>query len=370
VTSSITRAGFPTRPAELTAEWLTSTLRDGGVIGKSDVVSSWDTTDIGAGVGFMSEIVRLSLRCEGGTTSSASVVAKFATQSPENRSVAAGFAMYEREVRFYQELAPLFSDVAPRCYFADYNPETNDMVLLFEDLADYRAGDQTVGMALDDARLAISAAARLHAKTWGADYKAEFDNWPRVDGPIYLQGFGSGVAAGLNRALEAFSYAVPAEVLAAGDRFRDAIPYLHAQMASGPQALIHGDFRLDNFMFGQSAGQRPFVMLDFQAPIVTKAVHDIAYLLSQSLSVDDRRAEERALIADYHRSLMEHGVTDYSADECWEDYRIAVLHCFEFTVVIAGTLDPSNERGKLWIGESMRRACQTIVDLNLVDLLP
>jgi hypothetical protein len=370
VTSSIYRAAFPTRPPELTADWLTTTLQNAGVIGAGSTITDWDTTDIGSGIGFMGDIVRLSLRYANSPASCRSVVAKFSTQSVENRAVAAGFTMYEREVKFYRELVPLFADVAPECYFVDYNPATNDMILLFEDLCDYRAGDQTVGMALDDARLAIGAVARLHAKTWHADTRAEFDSWPRVDGPIYLQGLGGGVAAGLNHALETFSYAVPTEVVAAADRIRDGIPYLHAKMATGPQALIHGDFRLDNFMFGQSPGQRSFVMLDFQAPIVTKAVHDVAYLLSQSLSIDDRRAEERNLVADYHRLLVEYGATGYSADECWNDYRLAVLHAFEFAVVIAGTLDPTNERGKLWIGESVRRACQTIVDLDLLDLLP
>ena len=39
-------------------------------------------------------------------------------------------------------------------------------------------------------------------------------------------------------------------------------------------------------------------------------------------------------------------------------------------VVIAGTLDPSNERGRAWMGHMVERAVTAIDDLDLLALLP
>ena len=82
-----------------------------------------------------------------------------------------------------------------------------------------------------------------------------------------------------------------------------------------------------------------------------------------------RRAHERDLIGHWHATLEKGGVTGYSADQAWEDYRRAVLYLWTVVVVIAGTLDPSNERGRAWMTEMVDRAATTIVDLDLLALL-
>ena len=47
-----------------------------------------------------------------------------------------------------------------------------------------------------------------------------------------------------------------------------------------------------------------------------------------------------------------------------------MLVLWTYVTVIAGILDPSNERGKAWILEMIRRASATILDLKIIDLLP
>jgi hypothetical protein len=83
-----------------------------------------------------------------------------------------------------------------------------------------------------------------------------------------------------------------------------------------------------------------------------------------------RREHERELVALWRAGLVEGGVTGYSPEQAWEDYRRGVLVLWTYVTVIAGILDPSNERGKAWILEMIRRASATILDLKLIDLLP
>lgn len=361
---------FPSRLAEMTPNWLTAVLRANRTLADSDTITGWSADPIGVGAGMLSDLSRLRLHYAHGSGPLASLVAKFATGNLQNRAVAQQFDTYVREVRFYQKFSDLLGEVVPHCYYAEIDEATGDMVVLLEDLSGYRSGDQAAGCSVRDAELAIEAVARLHTATWGADRRDDLSMWLRIDGPVYRDGFGAGVAAGFDPAVQTFSSSFRPEVIEASQRIKAAIPELHRRMAEGPQALVHGDFRLDNFMYGQGPGQRPFVMLDLQCPIITKPVHDIAYLLSQSVEPDVRRTEERRLVSEYHSFLAAAGVGDYSAEQCWQDYRLATLHSLEFAIVIAGTLAAEDDRGKAWVRACLSRSCQAVVDLDLLELIP
>tara|TARA_Y100000994_G_C15529481_1_gene375178 strand:+ start:422 stop:619 length:198 start_codon:yes stop_codon:yes gene_type:complete len=53
--------------------------------------------------------------------------------------------MYENEVRFYGELAVKSPNRSPTCFFCHHNPNTQDALLLIEDLGSARMVDQIDG---------------------------------------------------------------------------------------------------------------------------------------------------------------------------------------------------------------------------------
>ena len=122
--------------------------------------------------------------------------------------------------------------------------------------------------------------------------------------------------------------------------------------------------RLDNLMFDADK----IVLLDWALSIST-GLQDVAYLLSQNVTTEERRAHETELLEHYQRRLAEHGV-DYPMDKIREDYRVGVLYMFCYAVVIAGTLDPANERGASFMGQLVGRASATMMDHDILSLLP
>lgn len=138
---------FATNPAELTAEWLTHALKNGGAI-EAEHVTSYGATIIGEGTGFMGQLANLRLtydRPEAGAP--ASLIAKFPAAAQENRDLAMFFHFYEREVGFYQHIAGHVALRTPRCYFSAFEPSNGDFVLLLEDLSPAVVGDQVAGCA-------------------------------------------------------------------------------------------------------------------------------------------------------------------------------------------------------------------------------
>ena len=150
-------------PGDVDAAWLTAVLQAGGV----DAVVS-DFSARGVGTGQIGDSVRFQLTyARGGETAPASLVGKFPAAGEESRATGIALGNYIREVRFYQQLAPKALIHTPRCYFTDVDEATSAFVLMMEDLAPAEQGDQLAGVTLDQARLVVVEAARLHASHWG-----------------------------------------------------------------------------------------------------------------------------------------------------------------------------------------------------------
>ena len=294
------QAPFPTTLADVTASWLATTLQTAGALTASDRVVDFEAIPLGEGYGMSGNLARLVLRYADGRGPVASVIFKCATSSEANRAVAATFDMFNREFSFYKTLAPRVSELIPTCYFAAYDPETLDCSLVLEDLTDYRRGDQAVGCDVDDARVCLDRMAALHA-TWFDKTDDPALAWvPRVNGDMYKVGMVAGVKVGWEPCMEIFGSVVPDEVKSAKERYLAGLPGLHDRMGSGHQTLLHGDFRLDNLLFGQEGGHRDVVLIDWQGIIVSKPTQDLAYFLTQNVTTDVRRKHEDELLERYH----------------------------------------------------------------------
>ena len=69
-----------------------------------------------------------------------------------------------------------------------------------------------------------------------------------------------------------------------------------------PFAVLHGDYRLDNLLFDPDGAD--VVAVDWQTLAVGPPARDLAYFLGTSLTVDDRRAAERELVAELPRGAL------------------------------------------------------------------
>ncbi|MEO7371122.1 MAG: hypothetical protein ABIZ69_09675, partial [Ilumatobacteraceae bacterium] len=127
-------------PEGLTGSWLSSVLDcDVSVAGSSRI-----------GDGLVGMNIRLEIRGDGSLPSS--LIAKLPSPDPASRTTGIALRNYEREVCFYEQVAPTVDIRVARCYHAEWHPETGDFVLLMEDLAPAVPGDQVTGCDAVQAR--------------------------------------------------------------------------------------------------------------------------------------------------------------------------------------------------------------------------
>ena len=301
---------------------------------------------IGADHGAIGTIARVQLRAAAGRLPDTMVV-KLPPRWGWMRAVWEAFGIYERECRFYEELATNAGIRVPRCYANRWpghgkpgSPQVTPAwwlgltflprvvgarlmkrgyLLLLEDLGDLHAADHVAGCTLDRARLALEALARLHAAHW---------NSPRLERlwPSGLLGWPAGYRQReFKRKLGCFRKQFEDLVTPNVSRHLDWLvargPTLLAEMDARPQTLVHGDYHLDNLFFDGDE----VVATDWQACGRGTGAFDVAYFLSGSLSQPASEAEEGGLLSFYHRTLCQAGVTDYAFANLQADYERMLL---------------------------------------------
>jgi len=130
---------------------------------------------------------------------------------------------------------------------------------------------------------------------------------------------------------------------------------------AGPLAVIHGDYRTDNLLFDAVGGTIPLAVIDWQTILTGPALVDVAFLLGASVDPADRRAHERDLVREYHRALSARGVTGYSWDNCWTDYRRYAYHCLAFLIPAAMIVEQTPRGDEMFL-TMIRRGCAHVAD--------
>lgn len=359
---------IPKQIQDITVKWLNECV-PADVRGGAKVVSV-EATTIGEGIGFLSQLARLELTYDPAGGGPATMIAKLPTLHEGMRQLAIGLGFYARELGFYQHFAGKDPGVRiPACYYLAGDP-ADEFVMLLEDMAPARPGDQVASCTLEEAELAITELAKFHARWWQS---------PEIDGHDWLPGPGHpffdmlefGYRVALPAFEEKFSPMFDPEVTRLALLMADRYKSLIAHLMSRQRTLVHQDFRLDNMFFASPEGGPPFTLIDWQICQQSVGPVDIAYFLAGNLAPEVRRANESRLLELYWRTLCENGVTGYTLDDCWTDYRFGVTQLLFYLVTGAPdfNVEDWNERGQLLFDRMYRGYASTVMDHDVAAVL-
>ncbi|MGK2867307.1 MAG: phosphotransferase [Mycobacterium sp.] len=341
------------RPTDLTDEWLTAVLGAG-------TVTRHEFERIGTGP--MSECYRVTLTYADGDTGPATVVLKVAAADPNSRQTGLALGLYEREVRFYAEIAPTVDGPFAPCHHHAYDAETGAFDLLLGDAAPAVVGDEIRGATTEQANLAMAQLGRVHGPLLGDDALAQAD-WLNREAPV-SQALLAGLWAGF---AERFGDRIAPEHRLVCERLVEAFDGYLAGEAAAPQGLVHGDYRLDNMLFGEAGADRALTVVDWQTVTRGPAFTDVAYFIGCALPDEVRRAHYDALLATYHQAL------GAGSPLSLDDVRAGVRRQSFFGVmmaIVSSMLVAQTERGDEMFMTMLARHCAHVLDTDALAVLP
>lgn len=249
------------------------------------------------------------------------LITKFSAAEPAARALISALGHYEREVRFYGELAARTPVPVPQCFYSHLDPETGFALLLLEDLAGARNGNSMAGCSVDEVVRVLSTLAMLHARWWRAVDLADV-SWLRMRFLLAPEALVGAFSDAWPTFLQKLSIPITGQISGMGAWIDENLPTAATLFDSGPRTLIHNDVQADNLFFATGGD---VILIDWQLVTHARCVIDVAGWVRSQLEPEVRRAAEPELLRLYHDALVNHGVRDYTYDECRADYRLATV---------------------------------------------
>ena len=227
--------------------------------------------------------------------------------------------MHEDEARGYRDVYPHVELPTPACYFADYDPELRQAVIVMEDLVvrGVTFCHPLKPQTFEAVARRLTALARFHAQTWNSPEFEAGGRWAwgakPIPGPYFLHY--------LQPEQWRRFVALPRGA-AASVRFHDREWMSEAMYRLGrlserrPQAMLHGDTHLGNLYVDADGAPGFFDGL----PSRGTPMREISYHVTGALDTADRRRWEGALLQHYLDELVRNGVAAPSFDETLHDY--------------------------------------------------
>jgi hypothetical protein len=352
---------------ELTPEWFTAALHEGGTLPADASVASINSELIGTGQVGM--VVRSELAYDNGGCEQAptSVVVKLPSREQGNRQIGIAMGLYESEVRFYREIAPLAGIAVPRVHWADVDPPSGRITLVIDDLTSCaQVGDMIAKATPEQAELAFGELVKLHSGLWNDPRLRQL---PWLADTSKAQMLFDAVAPAIGSFKEAYGDRLAPEHVALVERIGPKASLWPSIALVDPLVVIHGDFRLDNMMFATTEDGTPTVtILDWQACRLGPPLLDHTIFLGSCMSIEDRRTHELDLLRGYHEGLLAKGVTGFSWDDCMQSYRLGSLYPFLLTVSMSMFLAHTERDRQVWT--QLLTGCAALVeDHDAAELL-
>jgi aminoglycoside/choline kinase family phosphotransferase len=299
------------------------------------------------------------------------MIVKMPTTFRTALAVALQYNLYEREIRFYTEIAPKSPIRVPGLIYHDFEIESKKSILILEDCSCYTLIDQIKGLNLEQTKLAINSIADFHSKWWDSPDLYSFDWIPKPRDDVsnmlvktYQNDWDISIKS------EEFRGFLPEGSQKVGEKIHKNYSWLVNDIPDENLTIVHFDYRVDNLFFDMEDNEKPLIVFDWGAAAVSGGILDVAYLLAQSIPIDLRRQIETNMVKYYLKRLERNGISTLDFDNAW-DFYLRSLMCYAYIPVLGyAQLDRSDPRARKLFEVITKRQFTAIIDNNATSICP
>ena len=292
------------------------------------------------GSGQVGDCFRVNLDWKEKNNLPTSFIAKCPAADQSSRDTARNLHLYEIETSFYKYLSNKCSARVPELYYSDFDSNSDDGILLLEDMHPAKQIPQMDGCTSKEVSQVLKEAAALHKSYWN-DEKLLSYPWLTYGVSEERKEFVANLLPAVYPEWkQRYQGRISEDIFEMGDALI-ANYDKYSEVREGPMTLVQGDLRLDNILFVDQNNRA--ILLDWQTAAVGLPLNDVAYCISTSFdNPNDRADSEESLVKEYHSSLNIE--ESYSFEDAWNDYRRGSFVGFLMAVMSAMIVERT-ERG-------------------------
>lgn len=366
---------LPETTKGISVEWLNEVLHENGFLGDSNITLVVPDK-VGVGQGNNSDIAKLALNFDqNGKNLPKTIVAKLPPSDETVRKRLIAARVFEREIRFYREVAPRISIRTPKLIYGAVDTDKERATILMEDCSYATPAEPELeGLNYEETKIAVSKIADFHAQWWKAETLAALSWVPNMkEAGIRNAKVGNTMRLEWDACnkREDFRSKLPDGGWEAGAKIIEQLDWLVNSLPEDKLSLIHGDFRSDNIFFDWDTPNDPLIVIDWGATtVIARGAMDLSFLLGCSITPEMRRKVEKSMVRLYYDRLIEKGVHDYTFNECWTDYIKGLLLKTRIPLNQFGLRDHSSPRGTKLVNTTLQRWFLAVVENDATSILP
>ncbi len=323
---------------ELTADWLTDTLREKGLLAQGQVtrIETARTTHQAS----LNYFLNVEYSADASPTAPRTLFLKLSR--PERLPLTAS------EVEYYTKIVaqtPL--KITPLCYSAEFDSQQGAYHILLEDVSATHTGlslsyPPTPAHALQMAK----TLARLHAHWWE---KPTLNTVSDLPSEAVINRYVNFCLAGLSPLFDFLGDRLTHQQRNLIETLVNQLPrWMIARTQQNPNhlTLIHGDCHNANWLLPKTGGE-PFLIdrqpFDWSLTCWLGA-SDLSYMMVHWWYPSYRQRVEESVLQTYHRELVEQGVSNYEWSQLWDDYRLCAIQSLYVPLAwcTSGSIDDSS----------------------------
>lgn len=263
------------------------------------------------------------------------------------------------EALFYTSVRPRLQVEAPVCFHGVVDHRRMAAITVLEDLVTSKQAaflDPMTRVAREMAEQIVATLARVHARPAPPFTKTYERMWRDALALANIERY-------FLRCFEEAGDLLAEPVRRSPRRAWDAVLRSIAIHDRRPANLLHNDVHLGNWY---RTGDGRMGLCDWQAVVGGHWSRDLAYALSTTLTIEDRRAWERELVALYLDELAAAGGAAVAFGAAWRAYREQVWGALAFWAPTYSPprLMPSDMQPRAVSGELLRRISTACADLD------
>lgn len=320
---------IPHNIGEFSQAWLEKALGS-----KTGSLRSFKTEPIGTESGISGQLYRIWIDWDTPkTTIPRSVVVKLTSDQPERLAQPPHRAAFEREIRFYRDMAADCGVRTPVIYWSGIDATSGAAALVMEDLG-HGTIYETGTAPIERIEAIVRAITPLHARWWNNPQLPTMGWLYPTDPPELI----TRIREAVPRVRPWYEKHAPA-LIPLMEHMPDAMER-GLMLPRGSYTLIHGDLGLKNAAFIDDE----VVLFDWQLFRYHTPGMELTELIKDSFGPVEPKELTAKVITVYHEALQAAGVTDFSLDELTDSFGQAVMSGIRSPLLLLGVIIGGPER--------------------------